>query len=102
MTRRFPKKLVVLAGVLELLILTVANPTKLVSSMKAEPEVRVNFMSMAPALPNASGSTMKVVRPATAPTAAAPVVNVKGFPARPFTVDDGETIVVEKAPQPVL
>jgi hypothetical protein len=61
--------------------------------------VNVNFMSVAPALPNATGSRVKAVVP---PPTVAPALNVKGFPAKPFTVDDGETIVFDKAPQPVL
>jgi len=97
MTKRFPKKLLLAVAALELLVLTLSHPTRLFSSLTAEPQVNVNFMSIAPALPNATGSTMKPVHHTPAPA-----INVKGFPARPFTVDDGETIVVEKAPQPVL
>ena len=94
--RKFPMTLLLVAVMAGLLVLTLSNPTKLFSS-SSDQRINVNFMSIAPALPNASGS----IKPAPK-TPAPAAVNVKGFPARPFTVDDAQTIVFEKAPAPVL
>ena len=92
MRKRFPKKLVLAAVLLELLILTLANPTKLISALNPEPETKVNFMSIAPALPNESISGYRVYR--------TPAMNVRTAPAKPVT--EGPTVVVDKPPQPVI
>lgn len=95
MTNRFPKKLVLVAVVLELLILTLtlSHPTKLFSSLSAEPQPRVNFMSIAPALPNASVSRMQ-------PVHRAPGAMSLKAPGKRYT--EGPTVVLDKPPQPVI
>lgn len=89
MFKRFPKKWVFGAMLLELLILTFSNPTKLVSSLVDEPQTRVNYMSIVPALPSESVSMHRT-----------PAANVKTSPAKPAT--EGPTVVVDKPPQPVI
>lgn len=92
MKKRFPKKLVLAAVVLELMILTLSNPTKLLSSLSDnDPPVRVNFMSIQPALPNASVHWKSVHRPAAA---------TKAVQAKPVT--EGPTVVLAEPPQPVI
>jgi hypothetical protein len=92
MKKRFPKKLVFAAVVLELLILTLSNPTKLLSSLSDnDPPVRVNFLSIQPALPNASMHVKALHRPVAA---------TKAVSAKPVT--EGPTVVVAEPPQPVI
>jgi len=92
MKKRFPKKLVFAAIVLELLLLTLSNPTKLLSSLTDnDAPVRVNFMSIQPALPNASMHMRPFYRPPAA---------TKISPAKPVT--EGPTVVLAEPPQPVI
>jgi len=90
--KKFPKKLILVAAVAELLILTLSSQ-KVLSFSHEGPGV--NFMSIAPSLP-ATPRAMK------RPTVQRPAI-MNGHPAPAFTHEtDDDVMVFAQAPHPVL
>ena len=89
---RFPKKLLLVAAVLELLILTLSGE-KMMSFAPSE-KPGVNFFAVAPSLPAPS-------RHAAAPKVL-PAALVIGTPAAPYAGQPHEVLVFSKAPHAVM
>jgi len=85
---RFPKGLLLLAVLAELMILTVASRTEIVSQF-AEPQAEINVMTVAPALPDQAIGAKKATQTPS---------------ARPSKQPTGEVITEQfaTAPQPVI
>jgi hypothetical protein len=86
---RFPKKMVLVAAVAELLILAVAGRSDVFSHVD-RPQLGVNIMTTISALPNAGASARRAPRPAA--------LN----PKKAIVDNEVITIVFAKAPQNVI
>ena len=73
---RFPKGLLLLAVLAELMVLTVASRTEILSFTPEQP-VQINRMSVLPALPDASRAKMVVIPPKAKKQTAGEVITVE-------------------------